>query len=112
VLAVESALGLIDIGLAQGGAEIFEAHSVRGQRRGIRLNAHGGALAAADADESDSGKLGNFLREGGVGEVLDFGERERFGGERERHDGRVRGIDLAVDRRIGKTLRGEDWKRH
>jgi len=36
-----------------------------------------GRLAAADADESDAGKLRNFLGESGVGEVLDFGEWER-----------------------------------
>ena len=52
--AVETTLGLIDIGLAQGGAEIFEAQAVRGQSGGIGLDAHGGALAATDADESDA----------------------------------------------------------
>src|ERR1700731_744479 len=75
--AVESALGLIDIGLAEGGTQILKTEPVRSESRGIRRNANGGALAAADADESDAGKLRNFLGESRVGEVLDFGERER-----------------------------------
>ena len=75
--AVESALGLIDIGLAEGGAEIFQTHAVRSQGRGIRLNTNGGTLATADADESDSRELRNLLGECGIGEVLDFGERKR-----------------------------------
>src|ERR1700675_1262834 len=105
--AIESAFGLIDIGLAKGGAEIFETEPVRSEGRGIRLNANGGALAAANADESDSGKLRNFLSQSGVGEVLDLGQRKSRGSERKGHDGRVSRIDLAVDGRIGKTLREE-----
>src|ERR1700681_4899783 len=97
--AVEGALGLINIGLAQRCAQIFEAKAVRSEGRGIRLNTNGGALAAANAHESDSGKLRNFLSQSGVGEVLDFGQRKSCGSERKGHDGRVSRIDLAVDGR-------------
>src|SRR2546430_8489398 len=40
------------------------------------LNANGGTLAAADANQSDAGKLGDFLREGGVRQVFHLGKRK------------------------------------
>ena len=110
--AIEGAFGLIDVGLAQRGAQIFQTQTVGRQRGGIGLNAHGGTLAAADADEADAGKLRNFLRQRGVGKIFDFGKRQRVGSQRESQDRRVGGIDLAVDRRIRKALRQEDWTRH
>ncbi len=105
--AIECAFGLVDIGLAQGGAQIFQAHAIGGQGRGIGLNSNSRALPAADADKPDSRELRNLLRERGVGEVFDFRERQRRRTERERHDGRVSGIHLAVDWRIRKSLREE-----
>jgi hypothetical protein len=66
-------------------------------------DADGRFLAAVDADEADAGDLGNFLREAGVGEVLDLRERHAGGGEGEGHDRRIGGIDLAVDGRVGEV---------
>ena len=105
--AVEGALGHVDVGLAQRGAQILETQTVRSQRRGIGLDAHGRALSTADTDETNTGELRNFLGEGGVGEIFDFGERERFRCQRERQDRSVGGIDLAINRGIGKALRQE-----
>src|SRR5262249_49750380 len=76
VWAVKSALGLINVGLAQRGAQILEAESVRSEGCGIRLDAHGRPLAAADTDEADTGKLRYFLGESCVSEVFHFGERQ------------------------------------
>ena len=103
--AVERAFGLVDVGLAQCGAQIFQAQPIRSQRGGIGLHAHRGTLSAADADQPNAGKLRNFLRQRGVGEVFDFGERQRIGSHRQRQDRRVGGIDLAVNRRIRQALR-------
>src|SRR5206468_3260653 len=47
----------------------------------------------------------NFLGQSGVREVFDLGQRQRLGSDRKREDRGVGGIDLAIDRRIGKTLR-------
>ena len=55
MLAVERAFGLVDVGLAQRGAQIFQTQPVGRQRRGIRLHAHRGTLAAADADQPNAG---------------------------------------------------------
>ena len=40
-----------------------------------------------------------------VGEVLDLRERKRVGGQRQRQDRRIRGVDLVIDRRRGKIRR-------
>ena len=72
--AVERSLGLIDVGGAEGGADVFERQAVVGQRGGVGLDADGGLLAAVDGDETDAGELRDFLGEKGVGEVFDFGE--------------------------------------
>src|SRR5438034_3748179 len=63
------------IGLGECSAEVFETQAVGSKRGGIRLNANGGTLAAADANQSDAGKLGDFLREGGVRQVFHLGKR-------------------------------------
>jgi len=75
--SVEGTFRLVDIGLAESGAQIFETHAVGGQSGGIDLDAHCGALAATDADKSYAGKLRNLLGQRCVREVFDFGKRER-----------------------------------
>ena len=105
--AVKSAFGHVHVGLAESGAQVLKTQPVGSERRGIRLNTNGGALAAADADQPHAGKLRNFLGEGSVCQVFHFGERQTGRGKRERQDGRVRRIGFAVDRRIGKALRQE-----
>ena len=70
--AVEVALGLIDVGGAERGANVFEREAVAGQRRRVGLDAHGGLLSAGDGDQADAGELRDLLREDGVGEVFDL----------------------------------------
>ncbi len=101
--AVERALGLVDVGGGESGAQVFKAEVVSGELRGIGLDAHGGLLAAGDGDQADAGDLRNLLREVGVGGVLDLVQRQRVGGERQRHDRRVGGVHLAVDGRVGQV---------
>ncbi len=100
MFSVECSFGLVDIGLAQRDAQIFQTQSVRRQRCGIRLHAHRGTLAATDADQPHTGQLRNFLRQGGVGQIFDLGQRQRIGSQRQRKNRRIGGIDLAVNRRI------------
>ena len=100
--AVESSLGLVHVGRRQCGAQVFEAEVVGGKLGGVGLDAHGGLLAAGDGDQSDAGDLGDLLGEVGVGGVLDLVQGQRVGVERQRHDGRVGWVHLAVDGWIGQ----------
>jgi hypothetical protein len=56
--------------LLQGGAEVLEVELVGRQGGGIGLDAHRRSLAAHDADETDAGKLGDFLGQPCVGQVF------------------------------------------
>ena len=96
--AVERALGLVDVGGGDGGAQIFKAQVVGGKLRGVGLDAHRGLLSAGDGDQADAGDLRDLLRQVGVGGVFDLVQRQRVGSERQRHDRRVGRIHLAVDR--------------
>ncbi len=100
--AVERALGLVHVGGGDGRAQIFQAQVVGGQLRGIGLDAHRGLLSAGNGNQSHAGDLGDLLRQVGVGSVFDLVQRQRVGVERQGHDGRVGGVDLAVDGRIGQ----------
>jgi len=101
VRAVEGAFGLIHVGLTESSPQIFQTHTIGSERRRIRLDSHGGALAAADADKADAGKLRDFLRESRVGEIFDFGKRQGLGRECESQNRGVAGLIFAVDRRLG-----------
>ena len=105
VRAVEAALGLVHVGLRDGRAQVFEGEPVRGERRGVRLDAHRRLLPAADAHEPDARQLRDLLREARVRKVLHLRQRQRLRGQREGQNRRVGGIDLAVDRRIGQIAR-------
>ena len=97
--AVEVALGLVDVGAAEGGAQRFQTQAVGGQRDGIRLHPHGGPLAAADAHQAHALELRNSLRHARFGQLFDLEQRHGLGGDRQRQNRRVGGIGLAVDRR-------------
>src|SRR5207248_10054887 len=51
----------------------------------------------ADRNQTHSSKLGNLLRQRGVGKIFHLGKRERVRCEREGEDGGVSWIDLAID---------------
>ena len=52
--------------------------------------------------QSNSSDLRNLLGQARIREILHFGERQCFGTERQRQDGRVGRIGFVVDRRIRK----------
>ena len=51
---VEIPLGLVHVGLSQGGAHVLETKPIGGESRGVGLNAHRRFLTAADADQPDA----------------------------------------------------------
>ena len=57
--------------------------------------------------EAHAGQLRNLLRETGLGEILDLGQRQGLRREAQRKNRRIRGIDLAIDRR-NRQIAGEE----
>ena len=55
--------------------------------------------------EADARKLRHLLGEARVREIMDLRQRQRLGGQRERQDRGVGGVDLAVDGRIRQVPR-------
>ena len=104
---VEIALGLVDAGRLQRGAHVLQIDTVGRKRRGVRLNAHGRLLAAADADQSHARQLRNLLRQPRVRQILDLRQRNRVRRQRQRQNRRVRRIGLAVNRRSGQIRRAD-----
>ena len=78
--AVETALGRVDVVLSQRGADVLQADAASGNGRRIDADAHGRFLIAFDGHETDAGDFAEFLREHGVGKVVDFFQRQRVGG--------------------------------
>ena len=56
-------------------------------------------------------QLRDFLRQPRVADVFQLGQRQRFGGDRERQDRRVGRIDLGVDRRRRQVARQQVVRR-
>ena len=102
---LQVSLGLVHVGLAERGPQIFEAQPVGRQGRRVSLDPHGRPLPAADRHQPHSRKLRYLLRERGVGVVLHLPERHAVGGQRQRDDGGVGGVAFAVDRRVRQIFR-------
>ena len=86
------------------------AHVIEGQaelRHLVRIepDAHRGALLAMKVDESHARHLRDLLGDEVLGIPVDLRERQRVGGQRERENGVVGGIDLMICRGVGKALR-------
>ena len=96
---VEVSLRRVDVGVGKGGAQVIDVEPVGGELADIGTDPHRGPLAAADADEANAWKLGDFLRQPGVDEILHLCERHSLGRQAHRQDRRVRRIHLGVDRR-------------
>ena len=103
--AIQHPFGLVDVGGGERGPNVFQTQSIRSQRRGIGLNAHGRLLSAADRNQADAGQLRNFLGQSGVGEIFNFRQRQGVRSQGQRKNGRVCRIHLAVDRRIRQVAR-------
>ena len=97
------ALGRVGVGAGERGADIVEPDTVIKKLRGIDLHPHGGLGAAAGDDLAHPIDLGNFLRQDGVRGVVHAAHGNGVRSERQDHDGRIRGIDLAVGGRVGQV---------
>ena len=100
---VKAALGVVDVGRSDGRAHVGHGQPGRGQGRGIDLHPHRGPLPARQGHQAHAGDLRNLLRQPGVHQVFQPGQRHGVTVDRQRHDGRVRRVDLVVDRRVGQV---------
>ncbi len=105
VLAEECALGGVGRGIGKCAANVFEGELPRHQLGWIDLNANCRPLLTADDDLGDAGYLRNLLGNDVLGEIVDFGQRDRLGRRRHDQDRRIRRVDLAIGRRCRKGLR-------
>ena len=103
--AVEISLRRIDVEVADGGADVVDIEAVGGQRLRIELDAHRRPMAAADGDQADAGQLRYLLRQPGLAQVFQVGERHGLRRHRERQDRRIGRVDLGVDRRNRQVAR-------
>ena len=104
VFTLKSSLGLVDIRVCQRRAQILQAKSIGSQCRGIRLHPHGRPLTTTYADQADAGKLGDFLCQCGVRQIFHLYQRQSGRSDRQRQNRGIGGIDLAVNRGVGKPL--------
>ena len=96
VRTVQRALWLIDVGLHQHVADVFEADAAIGERLRIDLHADGRLLLAADADQADAPDLREFRHQDVFGIGVDRGERQRIGGEPSTRIGVSAGFTLRI----------------
>ena len=101
---VKTALGVVDVGRGNGRAHVGQGQARPGQGLGIDLHAHGRALPAGQRDQAHAGQLRNLLGQTGVHQVFQAGQGHGVAGHGQGDDGRVRRIDLVVDRRIGQVV--------
>ena len=109
----ERAFGEIGVGGLQRAANGFETDVVTVQEIGIYLDADRGTRAAPSENLADAFHLGDFLREDGVGGVINLRRGNVVRREREKEDGSIGGIGFAIVGLAGKiggklTARGVD----
>ena len=95
-------LGVLTLALPTVDAQIVDVEAVCRERLKIGDDAHGGALAARQADQTDAGQLRYFLRQARVGQIFDLRQRQSFRCHRQSQHRRIGGIDLGVNRRRGQ----------
>jgi hypothetical protein len=104
---VEVARGQVDVGRRDDAPQVLEREPALRERARVGLHAHGRALPTTDRDETDARHLREALRDHGVGAVVDVAQRERGGRDRDREDGRVGRVGLAVRGWRGERRRKE-----
>src|SRR6202044_962434 len=85
------ALRIIDGDVGECRADIFERQAERRELRRVDLHAHGRLLLPADGDEPDTWHLREFLLENALAVIIDRGQRQGCGGERQQQNWRIGG---------------------
>src|SRR5713226_3447736 len=97
----------VSVGGLQRAANGLETDVVRVELIGIHFHAYRRARTAHGRNLTDAVDLREFLRQDRIRRIVDLRGRNVFRGEREKQDGRVRGIGLAIGRlpgQIGREL--------
>ena len=76
--------------------DVLEADAVAEQGGGIQLHADRGQCGSADRDLADAVELRQALLQHVARGIIELPARQRLRGEGENHQGRIRGIHLAV----------------
>ncbi len=97
--AVEVAFGLVDVGAGDQRAHVGQRKAVRGKCFRVGADTHRRALATGDTDHADAVDLRQFLRHARVDQIMQFGQRQRFGRHGQGQHRRVGRVDLVVHRR-------------
>jgi hypothetical protein len=87
-------------------SNLFQANAVFADGLRDQLHAHRRKRTASDDDLPHAFHLRNLLLKDGVGQIVQLPDFDRVGGERQQHDRRVGGVDLAVAR-IARQIRGQ-----
>ena len=95
----------VRIRVGHGRAHLLEADPVLVQHRRVQLDADRRQRTTADDDLSDATDLRQGLRHDRRRRVVHLPLRQHGRGEREDHDGRVGGVDLAIVRIRGQVRR-------
>jgi hypothetical protein len=72
----------------------------------LALHAYRRPLAAGQADQADAGQLRDLLRNPRVRQILDAGNGQAGGADRQCDHRRVRRVDLGIDGRSGQQIVG------
>ena len=103
--AVKAAFGRTHVGLCNARTHVGQRKPMRGERLRVGLHAHRRTLAAGNRHQPDAGNLRQLLRQARVGKVMQTGQRQFMGGERQTDDRRICRVHLVVDRRGGQIRR-------
>src|SRR6185503_17550832 len=94
--AIEAALGRVGVVVGDGGAQVVYVQTHGRQLLQVRLDPDGRLVAAGNADQANTVKLGNLLGDAGIGQLLHRGERQAGGADGQGDHRRIGGIDLGI----------------
>ncbi|MNF57847.1 hypothetical protein D3C84_393880 [compost metagenome] len=109
--AFQEALGPVDVGAGQGGADLAEPDAIVAQRGGIDLDPHRRKAAAVDVDLADAGHLGDLLAEQGEGDVVQLLAAAGGRGQADGDNGCAGQVHLAIGRYAGHVGRQHRLRR-
>ncbi len=103
--AIERAGGGIDVHVADGGAQRIKVDAERCQLGNVDPHPQRLAVATRKGHQPHARNLADLFSQAGIDVILHFRQWHRLGRNAQRHDRRVGGIDLGIDRRRGQVGR-------